>query len=136
MGSQSQAMPSVRKKSAMLYRRARSGLVLIAAFWAWMIFGAADFVAALFGSPMHAALAVFGLGALTLVSLLFLPICIAFLVLNRPAMKARDTMPGTASASSPEAGLAPVIRLAPRAAARRGAALTGRAVAKWRDLAS
>ena len=136
MGSQSQAMPSVRKKSAMLYRRARSGLVLIAVFWAWMIFGAADFVAALFGSPMHAALAVFGLGALTLVSLLFLPICIAFLVLNRPAMKAKGIVPGTASPSSPEAGLAPVIRLAPRAAARRGAALTGRAVAKWRDLAS
>lgn len=136
MGSQSQAMPSVRKKSAMLYRRARSGLVLIAVFWVWMIFGAADFVAALFGSPMHAALAVFGLGALTLVSLLFLPICIALLVMNRPAMKAKDAMPRTASPSSPEAGLAPVIRMAPRRAAERGAALTGRAVAKWRDLAS
>lgn len=126
----------------MLYRRARSGLVLIAVFWLWMLLGAADFVGALFGSPIHAALAVFALGALTLISLLFLPICIAYLVLNRPAVKARntvsakDTAPGAASSSAPGAGLAPVIRMAPRRAAQRSAELAGRAAAKWRDLAS
>ena len=121
----------------MLYRRARSGLVLIAVFWLWMIFGAAGFVSALFGSPVHAALAVFALGALSLVSLLFLPICIAYLLLNRPAVKAAG--PSGAAADSlpaPDAGLAPVIRMMPRRAAQRGAALTGRAAAKWRDLAS
>ena len=130
MGSQSQAEPSVRKRSVMLYRRSRSGLVLIGAFWAWMLFGAADLVGALFNAPMYAALAVYGLGALTLVSLLFLPICLAQLVLHRPAMKAMRT----SGAAGP--GLAPVIRMMPRRAAERGAALSGRAAAKWRDLAS
>ena len=119
----------------MLYRRARSGLVLIAVFWLWMLFGAADFVASLFGSPLHAALALYGLAALTLISFLFLPICIAYLVLNRPS--ATSAAAGKAGRGRhPEAGLAPVIRMMPRRAAARGAELGERAVAKWRDLAS
>ncbi|MCC3275272.1 MULTISPECIES: hypothetical protein [unclassified Arthrobacter] len=132
-------MPSTRKRSAMLYRRARSGLVLIGVFWLWMLFGAADLVGALFGSPVHAALAVFALGALTLISLLFLPICVAYLVLNRSAMKAPGKPANAAErheGTAPAAGLAPVIRMMPRRAAERGAELTGRAAAKWRDLAS
>ncbi|MCC3272330.1 hypothetical protein [Arthrobacter zhangbolii] len=141
MGSQSQAMPSARRRSTMLYRRARSGLVLIAVFWLWMLIGAADFIASLFESPFHAALALYGLGALTLVSLLFLPICIAYLVLNRPVSTARNaSMVQTAenAAHSDEAGhgLAPVIRMMPRRAVARGTDLTNRAAAKWRDLAS
>lgn len=123
----------------MLYRRARSGLVLIAVFWLWMLIGAADFIASLFGSPFHAALALYGLGALTLVSLLFLPICIAYLVLNRPV--ATNVSMGQApelGAQNEDAGhgLAPVIRMMPRRAVARGADLTNRAAAKWRDLAS
>lgn len=121
----------------MLYRRARSGLVLIAVFWVWMLFGAADFVASLFGSPLHAALALYGLGALTLISLLFLPICLAYLILNRPVGSARSGARGHAPATGhPGHGLAPVIRMMPRRAVARGADLTERAAAKWRDLAS
>ncbi|WP_146360441.1 hypothetical protein [Arthrobacter yangruifuii] len=125
----------------MLFRRARSGLVLIAVFWLWMLFGAADFVAALFGSPIHAALAVCLLGALTLVSLLFLPICVAYLVLHKPqagsqvASQAQSTA-ALQSRPAQEDGLAPVIRMIPGRAAARGAELTGRAAAKWRNLAS
>ncbi|MCQ1948851.1 MULTISPECIES: hypothetical protein [Arthrobacter] len=146
MGSQSQATPSAPRRSTMLFRRARSGLVLIALFWLWMLFGAADFVAALFGSPIHAALAVFALGALTLISLLFLPICIAYLVLNRPKVHAAPSVAPQAGEAQGN-GLAPVIRMMPRRAAVhgaaltsraavRGAALTSRAAAKWRDRAS
>ena len=131
----------------MLFRRARSGLVLIAVFWLWMFFGAADFVAALFGSPIHAALAVFALGAVTLISLLFLPICVAYLMLNRPRAQAKAPAALQQAREAHGNGLAPVIRMMPRrAAARRaalsgraavrGAALTSRAAAKWRDLAS
>ncbi|MCC9204182.1 hypothetical protein [Arthrobacter sp. zg-Y769] len=135
MGSQSQATPPVRGRSVMLFRRARSGLVLIAAFWLWLLFGAADFVAALFGSPIHAALAVFALGAVTLISLLFLPICVAYLLLNRPGTRPVSSA-AQRSGQAHGAGLAPVVRMMPRRAAARGAALTGRAAAKWRDLAS
>ena len=131
----------------MLFRRARSGLVLIAVFWLWMLFGAADFVTALFGSPIHAALAVFALGVLTLISLLFLPICVAYLILNRPQAQAKDSAAPLQAREARGNGLAPVIRMMPRRAAARsaalssraavrGAALTSRAAAKWRDLAS
>lgn len=125
----------------MLYRRARSGLVLIAVFWLWMLISAADFIASLFGSPFHAALALYGLGALTLISLLFLPICIAYLVLNRPVATARSASVEHAPENTERGeeaghGLAPVIRMMPRRAVARGADLTNRAAAKWRDLAS
>ncbi|UWX96838.1 hypothetical protein N2K95_14535 [Arthrobacter zhaoxinii] len=132
MGSQSQTMPAARRRSAMLFRRARSGLVLIAVFWIWMLFGAADFVAALFGSPIHAALAVFALGTLTLISLLFLPICLAYLVLNRPSMRAGS--PAASARRTQGNGLAPVIRMMPRRDAARGE--TVRAAAERQDLAS
>ncbi|MCC9144553.1 MULTISPECIES: hypothetical protein [unclassified Arthrobacter] len=137
MGNQSQAVPSARGRSAMLYRRARSGLFLIALFWGWMLLGAADFIAALFGSPAYAALAVLALGALTLVSLLFLPICIAYLVLNRPRVPGQADRTASRSRDAHRARLAPVVRMAPPRGTARGAAPAAPAApAKRRDLAS
>lgn len=130
MGSQSQAMPFARNHSTMLYRRARSALVLIAAYWLWLVFGGANFIGALFGSPVHAMLALYGVGVVTLISLLAAPVAIAYLLTNRPQKKARGRT------GSKRTELASVIRLVPRRVADTKTALTHRAADAWRDLAS
>ena len=102
-------------------------MILIGVFWLWLLFGSAGFIASLFDTPMYALLALYGLGVATLISLLAAPVCIAFLVMNRP---------GSAQRMHHISDLAPVIRMVPRKVADGGSALSQRAAAKWRDLAS
>ena len=133
MGVESQTVPSVRKRSAMLFRRGRTMLVLVAVFWLWMLLGSANFIAALFNTPFYALLALYGLGVLTLISLVVAGVSIFFMISNRP-----ERINGSAgdSARPGFTDLAPVIRMVPRRIASHSAALTTKAAAKWRDLAS
>ncbi|WP_461169581.1 hypothetical protein [Arthrobacter sp. Z1-15] len=133
MGGESQEVPFARKKSAMLFRRGRTMLVLVAAFWLWLLLGSANFIASLFESPFYALLALYGLGVVTLISLLVAVVSVFYLVANRPestkAAAGDSVRPGFSE-------LAPVIRLVPRKVVDHSAALTNKAAAKWRDLAS
>ncbi|MBD7994601.1 hypothetical protein H9639_04750 [Arthrobacter sp. Sa2CUA1] len=146
-------MPSPRRRSVMLYRRARTALILVGVFWLWLLFGSAAFVASLFDSPFYAMLALYAVGALTLISLLIAPVALAYLLMNRrtaaPAPAAADLPvtvirpdlpaqpPRSAEAARfPRSDLAPVIRMIPRKVKDSGTALGSRAAAKWRDLAS
>ena len=108
-------------------------LVLVAAYWLWLLLGSANFIASLFESPFYALLALYGLGVVTLISLLVAVVSVFYLVANRPEstkVAASDSVrPGFSE-------LAPVIRLVPRKVADHSAALTNKAAAKWRDLAS
>lgn len=151
MGSETQAsVPSSRRRSVMLYRRARTALVLVGVFWLWLLFGSAAFVASFFDAPFYAMLALYAVGALTLISFLIAPVALAYLLMNRPAKDAATGHPlrhagpdqHARSAESADASrfqrseLAPVIRMIPRRVKDGGAALGSRAAAKWRDLAS
>ncbi|WAP52177.1 hypothetical protein OL239_02395 [Arthrobacter sp. ATA002] len=119
----------------MLFRRGRTMLVLVAVFWLWLLLGSADFIAGLFESPFYALLALYGLGVVTLISLAVAAAAVFYLVANRPkTMKA--AVPTRDSVRPGFSDLAPVIRLVPRRVADHGAALTNKAAAKWRDLAS
>lgn len=108
-------------------------LVGVAVFWLWLLLGSADFIAGLFEAPFYAVLALYGLGVVTLISLLVAGVAVYYLVANRPEgskLLAGDSVrPGFSE-------LAPVIRLVPRRVADHSAALTNKAAAKWRDLAS
>ena len=133
MGGESQEVPIARKKSAMLFRRGRTMLVLVAAFWLWLLLGSANFIASLFESPVYALLALYGLGVVTLISLLVATVAVFYLVANRPS----DTkLPEREAARPSFSELAPVIRLVPRRVADHSVALSNKAAAKWRDLAS
>lgn len=133
MGGESQAMPFARKKSAMLFRRGRTMAVLVGVFWLWLLVGSADFIAGLFESPVYALLALYGLGVVTLISLLVAAVSVFYMVANRPA---RTELSTRESGHSGFSELAPVIRMVPRRVADHSAALTSKAAAKWRDLAS
>ncbi|MCC3282900.1 hypothetical protein [Arthrobacter caoxuetaonis] len=85
MGSESQAsVPSARRRSIMLFRRARTVLVAVGVFWLWMLFFSASAVASLFDRPFYAMMALYALGALTLISLLVAPVALSYLLMNRP----------------------------------------------------
>lgn len=154
MGSESQASaPSPRRRSVMLYRRARTTLALVGLFWLWLLFGSAAFIASLFDSPFYAMLALYAVGAVTLISLLIAPVALAYLLMNR-----QPKVPASAAANPPvrivrtdqparpprpadaprlnRSDLAPVIRMIPRRVKDSSTALGTRAAAKWRDLAS
>ncbi|MBF4994352.1 hypothetical protein ITX31_09530 [Arthrobacter gandavensis] len=158
MGSESQASaPSARRRSVMLFRRARTVMGALIIFWLWMLLGSAGFVASLFDRPFYAMLALYALGTLTLISLLIAPVALAYLLMNRPG---KTTAQQTASQQAPaqpqrpaqtqrfetarpvqpqrsvRADLAPVIRMIPRKVKDSSASLGNRAAAKWRDLAS
>lgn len=51
------------------YRRARSLLYAIGLFWLWLWLGSATAMEGLYGSPVHAALAMYGLAVVVLVSI-------------------------------------------------------------------
>ncbi|WP_312178414.1 hypothetical protein [Arthrobacter sp.] len=140
-------MPSTRRRSVMLYRRARTALVLVGVFWLWLLFGSAAFIASLFESPFYAMLALYAVGTVTLISLLIAPVALAYLLMNRPpkgaapdtaGRLARPAEPDSSADASrfPRSDLAPVIRMIPRRVKDSGTALGTRAAAKWRDLAS
>lgn len=130
---ESQAMPFARKKSAMLFRRGRTMFVLVAVFWLWLLLGSADFIASLFESPFYALLALYGLGVVTLISLLVAGVSVFYMVVNRPA---GTEIPSGDAVRQGLSELAPVIRMVPRRVADHSAALSNKAAAKWRDLAS
>ena len=139
MGSESQAsVPSARRRSVMLFRRARTALGLVGIFWLWLLLGSAGFGASLFDRPFYAMLALYALGTLTLISLLIAPVALAYLLMNRPGKPARQQAPAAAvpPQRSVRADLAPVIRMIPRKVKDSSASLGNRAAAKWRDLAS
>ncbi|MEB7505440.1 hypothetical protein [Arthrobacter koreensis] len=139
MGSESQASaPSARRRSVMLFRRARTVLGLLAVFWLWLLFGSAAFVASLFDRPFYAMLALYALGTLTLISLLIAPVALAYLLMNRPgkAYPAKAPAAGAQLHRSVRTELAPVIRMIPRKVKDSSTSLGTRAAAKWRDLAS
>ena len=117
----------------MLFRRGRTMLVLVAAFWLWLLLGSANFIAGLFESPVYALLALYGLGVLTLISLLVATVSVFYLVANRPT---EAKLSEGESARPTFSELAPVIRLVPRRVADHSVALSNKAAAKWRDLAS
>ena len=133
MGGESQTVPSERKKSAMLFRRGRTMFVLVAVFWLWLLLGSANFITSLFDAPFYAMLALYGLGVVTLISLGVAGLAIFYMVVNKPE---RTELPAGSSARPGLSELAPVIRLVPRRVADHSAALTNKAAAKWRDLAS
>ena len=117
----------------MLFRRGRTMLVIVAVFWLWLLLGSANFIASLFESPVYALLALYGLGVLTLISLLVATVSVFYLVANRPS----DTnLPEREAVRPSFSELAPVIRLVPRRVADHSVALSNKAAAKWRDLAS
>lgn len=135
MGSESQASaPSARRRSMMLFRRARTALVLVAVFWVWLLLGSAAFVASLFDRPFYAMLGMYAVGALTLVSLLIAPVALAYLLMNRPGKAAAPA--AVPPHRSVRTELAPVIRMIPRKVKDSSTSLGNRAAAKWRDLAS
>ena len=108
-------------------------LAVVAVYWFWLLLGSANFIAGFFEAPLYAGLALYGLGVVTLISLFVAVMSVTYMVRNRPDRAA------PAAGDSPRAGLtdlAPVIRMVPRRVADHGAALTHKAVAKWRDLAS
>ena len=136
-------MPSARKKSAMLFRRGRTMLIAVGIFWLWLLLGSADFIAGLFDSPFYALLALYGLGVVTLISLLVAMVAAVYMLANRPAAGAnpvrREGEPGAVKQHTLHGGLsdlAPVIRMAPRRVANHGAAVANKAAALWRDMAS
>ncbi|MCC9197144.1 hypothetical protein QNO08_16015 [Arthrobacter sp. zg-Y820] len=117
----------------MLFRRGRTMFVLVAVFWLWLLLGSADFIASLFESPFYALLALYGLGVVTLISLLVAGVSVFYMVVNRPA---GTEIPSGDAVRHGLSELAPVIRMVPRRVADHSAALSNKAAAKWRDLAS
>ncbi len=107
--------------------------VLVAVFWLWLLLGSANFIASLFDAPFYAMLALYGLGVVTLISLGVAGLGIYYMVVNKPE---RTELPAGGTARPGLSELAPVIRLVPRRVADHSAALTNKAAAKWRDLAS
>jgi len=122
----------------MLFRRARTVLALLGVFWLWLLLGSASFVASLFDRPFYAMIALYGLGTLTLISLLIAPVALAYLLMNRPGKaSAQQAAPAAVPPHrSVRAELAPVIRMIPRKVKDSSTSLGNRAAAKWRDLAS
>lgn len=113
--------------------------VLVTVFWLWLLLGSANFIAGLFDTPFYAMLALYGLGVVTLISLGVAGMAIFYMVVNKPARveqpSGSSARPGI-SARQGISELAPVIRMVPRRVADHSAALTNKAAAKWRDLAS
>ncbi len=138
MSTESQAsVPSARRRSVMLFRRARTALGLVGLFWLWLLLGSAGFVASLFDRPFYAMLAMYAVGTLTLISLLIAPVALAYLLMNRPGKTGQMPAPAAEQPQkSVRSELAPVIRMIPRKVKDSSTSLGTKAAAKWRDLAS
>lgn len=67
------------------YRRARTVIYAVVLFWLWTWLGSAAFIASLFGSPVHAVIAIYALVTFVLLSLPVFLLAIAQMALNRPA---------------------------------------------------
>ena len=62
-------MGRTRIRHPLRYRRARSLLFAIILFWSWLVLGSDVLLRALHGAPLHAALIVWGLCVVILVSI-------------------------------------------------------------------
>lgn len=118
-------------------------LIAVGIFWLWLLFGSADFIAGLFDVPFYALLALYGLGVVTLISLLVAMVAAVYMLANRPARQPAPVQsasdPRSAGNMSRHGGfsdLAPVIRMVPRRVADHSTAVANKAAAKWRDMAS
>ncbi|TKV29183.1 hypothetical protein FDK12_05955 [Arthrobacter sp. NamB2] len=66
------------------YRRARSLLYVIGLFWLWVWLGSATLLDNLYHSPLHAALAMYAIAVVVLVSLPAALLAVARMVLAHP----------------------------------------------------
>ena len=71
------------------YRRARALVYAVLLFWLWAWLGSSFFVASLFGSPVHALLAMYALTVAVLVSIPVLLLAVARMFLTRTRPTAR-----------------------------------------------
>jgi hypothetical protein len=78
-----------RVRYPLSYRRARTALFAIGLFWLWTWLGSAAFISGLFGSPVHALIAVYALAVAVLVSLPAALLAAARMLLNRPYREGR-----------------------------------------------
>ncbi|MHA7140374.1 MULTISPECIES: hypothetical protein [unclassified Arthrobacter] len=65
------------------YRRARALVYAVLLFWVWAWLGSSFFIASLFGSPVHALLAMYALSVAVLVSIPALLLAVARMLLTR-----------------------------------------------------
>ncbi len=66
------------------YRRARSLLYVIGLFWLWMWLGSAALLDGLYDTPLHAALVMYAIAVVVLVSLPAALLAVARMVLTHP----------------------------------------------------
>lgn len=66
------------------YRRARSLLYVVGLFWLWLWLGSAAMMEGLYHSPLHAALAVWALAVVVLVSIPAALLAAARMILTHP----------------------------------------------------
>ncbi|MBG6179343.1 hypothetical protein [Arthrobacter sp. CAN_A1] len=72
------------------YRRARALVYAVLLFWLWAWLGSSFFIASLFGSPVHALLAMYALTVAVLVSIPVLLLAVARMLLTRRRPTARS----------------------------------------------
>jgi hypothetical protein len=77
-------MQRERVRYPLSYRRARSALFAVGLFWLWTWLGSAAFISGLFGSPLHALVAMYALAVAVLVSIPAALLAAARMALNRP----------------------------------------------------
>ena len=93
-------MQRERMRYPLSYRRARTALFAIGLFWMWTWLGSAAFIAGLFGSPVHALIAMYALAVAILVSIPAALLAAARMLLNRP-VRAGDIIELPAPRSRP-----------------------------------
>lgn len=86
-------MEHQRMNYPLQYRRARALVYAVLLFWLWAWLGSSFFIASLFGSPVHALLAMYALSVAVLVSIPVLLLAVArmFLTRTRPATRPAPT---------------------------------------------
>jgi fatty acid desaturase len=73
-----------RMRHPLRYRRARSLLYAIGLFWLWLWLGSAALMDGLYHSPLHAALAMYALAVVVLVSIPAALLAVVAMVLAHP----------------------------------------------------
>lgn len=91
------------------YRRARALVYAVLLFWLWAWLGSSFFIAALFGSPVHALLAMYALTVAILVSIpvLLLAVVRMLLTRSRPTVRSAPTAVVTELSTKRSASLPP-----------------------------
>ncbi|MHA7276504.1 hypothetical protein ACX80O_08255 [Arthrobacter sp. Hz1] len=108
-------MEHQRMNYPLQYRRARALVYAVLLFWLWAWLGSSFFIASLFGSPVHALLAMYALTVAILVSIPALLLAVARMLLTR-------SHPTTCSAPT---------TVVTKLSAKRSAALPPSGVSNW-----